>query len=455
LLVDGLLGFIQNLIFLIVAAVILLNLSASLALWSFLGIIIALLITASFKRPIETGTRDLREIMADLSHFLAERLGALRALRFHATQSEEQQDFGRRNAELVSKMLKFQLLDATATGLPGIILTANLAWIYLLGGRLLESAEISLGTFVAFILYQGRLYGPARGLLGLVRNLQEVRVSLDRVSEILRREEALSVTKKTVASHKEEEALLIQNLSFAYPGGPPVLQEINLRIDSGQKVALFGISGSGKSTLVQILFGLRSPQQGQVITGDKKLGYASSDPFLLHATVEENLRYGNPHASIEEMVTAAHIAAAHNFITALPKGYRTVIGGRGQILSDGQRQRLGIVRLVLTRPDILVFDEAFSALDPETEALVRHNLWAHFKEQIILVITHRLGGLNEFDQLCLMQQGTLLQLDEKELVATLEPMLSREKETKSHSKPQPDVAAWHISPGLKSKRRTA
>lgn len=422
LLVDGALGFIQSLIFLIVAAAILFNLSSDLALWSFLGIVLALIATTAFRRPIESGTRGIREVMAGLSHFLSERLAALRAVRLHATQQEEQQRFGRHNNELVRKLLRFQLLDAAATGLPGIMLSASLAWIYLLGGGLLERGEISLGTFVAFILYQGRLYGPARGLLGLVRNLQEVRVSLERVNEVLYNED--DACGQTESSDLCPDGLVCKDIVFAYPDSPAVLRGLTLEIERGQRVALFGASGSGKSTLVQILFGLRAPQQGRVHLGGRSLGYAGSDPFLLHASVEENLRYGNPLATPDLVATAARIAAADGFIEELPQGYQTIIGGRGQVLSDGQRQRLGLARLVINSPDILVFDEAFSALDPETEALVRRNLWAHFQDRIIMVVTHRLGGLDEFNRLCLLQDGQIRQVDEKELVMALGAMPS-------------------------------
>ncbi len=421
LLVDGALGFIQNLIFLAVAASILFNLSRELALWSFLGIGVALMITAAFRRPIESGTRGIREVMAGLSHFLSERLGALRAVRLHGTQNEERRRFGRRNADLVRKLLRFQALDAAATGLPGIMLTASLAWIYLLGAGLLESGAISLGTFVAFILYQGRLYGPARGLLGLVRNLQEVRVSLERVAEVLTGEGEGEACANGDRADLCPEGLRFEGISFAYPGSPPVLRGVDLQVAPGQRVALFGASGAGKSTLVQILFGLRQPHRGRVDYRGK-IGYAGSEPFLLHASVEENLGYGNPLASLEEITEAARLAGAHGFIEDLPQGYQTVIGGRGLALSDGQRQRLGIARLILNRPDILVLDEAFSALDPETEALVRQNLWAVFNDRIILSITHRLDGLNAFDRLCLLQDGELRAVEERELRAALGPL---------------------------------
>jgi len=426
LLVDGVLGFFQNVLFLLVAAVILLNLSTPLALWSFAGLALALLITIAFRQPIETGTRGLREVMADLSHFLSERLSALRAVRLHAAQQEEQQRFAQLNAGMIRKMLRFQVLDAVASGTPGLALTASLAWIYLLGGRLLESGTIGLGTFVAFILYQGRLYGPARGLLGMVRGFQEAQVSLSRIAELLEGENSLPDASVATLGVSEKVGLVVDGVSFAYLDNPPVLRQLNLQLAPGAKVGLFGTSGAGKSTLVQILFGLRRPQQGRVlITGldsDSKatpfarhLGYAGAEPFLLHATVEENLRYGNPAATQEQLIEAARLAEAEDFILGLPDGYATAIGGRGLALSDGQRQRIGLARLALRSPNILVLDEAFSALDPETEMRVRHNFWRAFHDRIILSITHRLSGLEDYERLYLLRDGQVRHVGSKEL----------------------------------------
>jgi len=185
LLVDGVIGFLHNVLFLLISAAILIYLSPILALWSYLGLALALVLTVAFRSPIEKGTRGIREKMADLSHFLAERLGALRGIRFHRAEAQELETFRELNEQLVQHVLRFQITQSAATQLPGLALSFSLAWIYLLGGGLLESGAIGLGTFVAFVLYQGRLYGPASGLLGLVRTLQEARVSLDRVVEIL------------------------------------------------------------------------------------------------------------------------------------------------------------------------------------------------------------------------------------------------------------------------------
>ncbi len=199
---------------------------------------------------------------------------------------------------------------------------------------------------------------------------------------------------------------------------------------------MFGLSGTGKSTLVQLLFGLRKPHNGKVKIGTggrdrhphDSLGYASSDPFLLHASVRENLCYGNPDVSTDAMAEAARLAEANKFILSLPQGFETVIGGRGHTLSDGQRQRLGLARLFLLDPDVLVLDEAFSAMDPETESRVRANLFDTFADRAVLAISHRLSGLEQFDRLLLMQEGQLHEVSREELFAYFDLHSSQEEQ---------------------------
>ncbi len=418
LLVDGMLGGLQNVLFLGVAAAITFALSPALALWSFLGVLLALAAAAAFRRAVEDRTRHVRDAMVDLSHFLSERLGALRAIRLHRTQHEEQARLAVRSESLAREVVRFHVLDSVATGIPGLALTLALAWIYVVGGGLLEAGTISLGTFVAFVLYQGRLFGPAQGLLALVRNLQEARVSVARVAEVLGPEDdgqARACSVRAVAG--DEGALVLKDVTFAYAGKPAVFDRVNVRIERGERVALFGASGAGKSTLVHLLFGLREPVTGRVsidertahdverTSGAMALGYAGAEPFLLHASVEENLRYGNPGARREDVKRAVALAEAEAFIAALPEGLATIIGGRGLALSDGQRQRLGLARLFLRDPRILVLDEAFSGLDLETETRIRRNLWTAFPDRTALVISHRPVGLPDFDRILLLRDG--------------------------------------------------
>jgi len=434
LLVDGLLGAVQNVLFLGVAAVITFSLSATLALWSFGGVFLALLATTSFRRPVEQKTRRVREAMADLSHFLSERLAALRAIRFHRTEREEQERLAAASEQLNREVVGFQVLDSMSTGAPGLLLTLALAWIYIAGGSLLEAGTISLGTFVAFVLYQGRLFGPAQGLLGLVRNLQEARVSVARVAEVMGSDEPAAQPDAPPGGSVAEgevfaihDVIAMNDVAFAYAGKPAVLQRVNLHMRRGERVGLFGASGAGKSTLVHLLFGLRQPTAGLILIDGRPydgahaaarredLGYAGAEPFLLHATVEENLRYGNPGATREDLERAAAMAEADAFIKALPDGFRTVIGGRGLALSDGQRQRIGLARLFLRNPRVLVLDEAFSGLDLETEARVRQHLWEAFPDRTALVISHRPVRLEEFDRILFLHDGRLIKVSPDEL----------------------------------------
>lgn len=416
LIVDGLLGAAQHLVFLAVAAAILVRLSPPLALWSFAGVALALAAAAAFRGPVEARAAEVRAAMAGVSHLLSERLSALRPIRFHGTEAEERERLSAESGRLSRAVVRHQLLDSAVTGAPGLLLTLALAWIYVLGGRLLEGGQITLGTFVAFVLYQGRLFSPAQGILALVRNLQESRVSVERVAQVLaaapppRRGEA-------PARAGGSAAVVLEDVTFGYPGKAPVLRQASLRVGAGERVALFGASGAGKSTLVQLLFGLRAPASGAVrVDGvapgghpalGEVLGYAGAEPFLLHASVEENVRYGNPRATPEALARALRLAEAEAFVESLPEGPRTVIGGRGLALSDGQRQRIGLARLFLREPKVLVLDEAFSALDLETEARVRRNMWEAFPDRTALVISHRPVGLDELDRILLLREGRL------------------------------------------------
>lgn len=435
LLVEGMLGGIANVLFLAVAAVITFSLSPLLALWSFAGLALALVAANAFRRPVEARTRRVREAMADLSHFLSERLAALRAIRFHRTARSEADELARANAALRREVVGFQWLDAASSGIPGLALTLALAWIYVAGGRLLEAGTITLGTFVAFVLYQGRLFAPAQGLVGLVRNLQQARVSLERVGEVLGDDAPPTMAPPCSATVREAHlAIELADVWFAYDGKPPVLRGACLALAPGERVALFGASGAGKSTIVQLLFGLREPAAGAVrVDGASPLagpdaatiGYAGAEPFLLHATIEENLRYGCPGADRAAIERAAALADADRFIAELPAGYATVVGGRGLALSDGQRQRLGIARLALAAPRILVLDEAFSALDLDTELRVRRNLWAAFPDHTALVISHRPVGLAECTRVLFLRDGRLAPIAPRELPSFVAPPPAR------------------------------
>jgi ATP-binding cassette subfamily B protein len=212
------------------------------------------------------------------------------------------------------------------------------------------------------------------------------------------------------------------NVDFAYSGNPPTLTDFTIRIPAGETHAIVGSTGAGKSTVIKLLLRFYDPNQGSVKIGGhdirdlrysalrKLMGYVSQDVFLFHGTVRENIAYGNPDATPEQIEEAARLAEAHDFITQLPHGYETVIGERGQKLSGGQRQRLSLARAIVRDPKILVLDEATSAVDNETEAAIQRSLAHVTKNRTSVVIAHRLSTVRNAHRIWVLERGRVVEV---------------------------------------------
>jgi ATP-binding cassette subfamily B protein len=212
-----------------------------------------------------------------------------------------------------------------------------------------------------------------------------------------------------------------ENVSFAYPDRPPVVESLTLKVPTGQTVAIVGSTGSGKSTLVKLLLRFYDVSQGQIVLDGvdirdinptdlrRGIGLVSQDVFLFHGTVAENITYGTFAATREEIIHAAKLAEAHEFIQALPQGYDTLVGERGQKLSGGQRQRIAIARAILKNPPILVLDEATSAVDNETEAAIQRSLDTITQNRTTIAIAHRLSTIRNAHRIYVMEDGQLVE----------------------------------------------
>jgi ABC-type multidrug transport system fused ATPase/permease subunit len=271
---------------------------------------------------------------------------------------------------------------------------------------------------LAFRSYVGYVYGPAQFLANINLQLQNALAALARVSALYN-----IVPEETGAGLRVEHlsgAVEFRNVSFAYAGNQPVLNDVSFQIRAGEHIAIVGPSGVGKTTLISLLLRFYQPLGGEIWFDDRpalayelsslrrRIGYVSQDTLLLSGTILDNLRYGNPEAGYEQVVQAATIAGIHDFIVGLPEGYDAVVGEKGVNLSEGQKQRLSIARALIKSPDILVLDEPTSALDSITEKSIWDVLPATMHDKTLFVVAHRLSTAQSADRILLLNENRLV-----------------------------------------------
>ena len=292
------------------------------------------------------------------------------------------------------------------------------------GASMVLSGELTLGQLIAFRIISGYVTQPLLRLSAIWQNIQELRVSFERLADVIDTpEESDEVDKSKVMLPPLQGDVRFENLSFRFTSGQPqVLKKVNLEVPSGTFVGVVGQSGSGKSTLMKLLPRLYAPEEGRILIDGydigkvelyslrRQIGIVPQDPLLFSGTVSENIALTNPEASSKEIVRAAQLANAHDFIMDLPSGYSTSVGERGAALSGGQRQRVAIARTLLSNPKLLVMDEATSALDYETERKVCDNLLDNLNDRTVFFITHRLSTIRQADMIVMLHAGAVVEV---------------------------------------------
>ncbi len=294
-------------------------------------------------------------------------------------------------------------------------------WI---GASMVLSGDLTLGQLIAFRIISGYVTQPLLRLSTIWQNIQELRVSFERLADVIDTpEESDEVDKSKVMLPPLQGQVRFEDLSFRFrPGQPEVLKDVNLEVAAGTFVGIVGQSGSGKSTLMKLLPRLYEPGEGRILIDGydigkvelyslrRQIGIVPQDPLLFSGTVSENIALTNPEASSEEIVRAARLANAHDFIMDLASGYSTPVGERGAALSGGQRQRVAIARTLLSNPKLLVMDEATSALDYETERKVCDNLLENLNDRTVFFITHRLSTIRNADMIVMLDKGAVVEV---------------------------------------------
>jgi ABC-type multidrug transport system fused ATPase/permease subunit len=304
---------------------------------------------------------------------------------------------------------------------PVVYTIINTLVVFGYGGFLVIQGSLTIGSLVAFTIYQGRLFSPLQGLMDGYLGMQKSRVAIQRVKEILDVQPAFQEDGQVVREGQPfEGAIAFEKVSFAYEKEEPVLRDLSFEIPACKVTAIVGPSGVGKTTLCHLIMRLFDPDSG-LITLDgidlkeykvewlrKQIALVSQDTFLFHTSILENIRFARPEASYEGIVEASKAACIHEFIESLPDQYYTVVGDRGVRLSGGQKQRISIARSVLMAPKVLILDEATAFLDPASEERLKRTLHALMKEKTVVVISHRPSAIEWADKIVALDSGRLI-----------------------------------------------
>lgn len=290
---------------------------------------------------------------------------------------------------------------------------------FLWGGYKVIHGELNVGSYGVLVFLTQRLLWPLTTLATTMDLYERAMASTRRILDLL--QTPIVTVSGKLPLIKTEGHFLFQDVCFKYQTGPLVLKNIDLEIKPHKTTAIVGSTGSGKSSLLKLLFRFYEPTSGQIMLDGillknfdisqlrERIAYVSQDVFLFHGTVRENILYGNLNATDAQILDAAKLAEAHEFISRLPQGYDTMIGERGQKLSGGQRQRLSLARAIIKNPDILVLDEATSAVDNETEAAIQRSLTKVTKDRTTIIIAHRLSTIVHADTIYVLEQGHLVE----------------------------------------------
>jgi len=401
-----------------ITTIILLWLNWKMVVMSYCFLPLALLAIHWIRPKIIALSRNMTEGNADISHFLFESLGSTRLIRAFDAEGLESEKLEQKQSKILEYLLRYQMLGAWSGLVPTVFIIINSIIIFGYGGFLVLEGAMTLGSLMAFSIYQGRVLSPLQGPMNGFLEVQKAKISLSRVKEILEiQPDCLEYGDTIIRDEELEGEVVFDRVAFAYEKEEPVLQSLSFRIPAGKTTALIGPSGSGKTTVCHLAMRLFDPDSGSVSLDGidlktlrkdwlrKQITLISQDTVLFHTSILENIRFSNPAAGESEVVEAAKAACIHDFIQSLPKGYHTEVGDRGVRLSGGEKQRVSIARSILIKPKILIMDEATAYLDTNTEKELKDTMQTLFTGKTIVVISHRMSTVQDADKIVVMGEN--------------------------------------------------
>ncbi len=424
-LVQGLLAFFPivsgNILLLVLSLAVMLYLSPLLAIVSAVVAPAVLIVSFRMRWRIFPATWDGQQREGDVAQIVDEGVNGVRVVKAFGQERRELERLVESANRLYGSQMRAVRLQARYQPILQAIPSLGQVAILAVGGYLALEHEITIGTFLAFSTYVAQMVAPARVLAGVLTIAQQARAGVERIFQLIDLPPAIVDAPDAVDPGRLEGAIDFEHVSFAYPDGPPVLEDFELHVAPGERVALVGPSGSGKSTVALMLGRFHDPGEGCVRVDGRdvrgltlhslrsQLAYVFEETFLFSESVRANIAYGRPQATNAEIEAAAGVAGAHEFIEALPRGYDTVVGERGLTLSGGQRQRIALARAILVDPRILVLDDATSAVDARVEAAIHDGLRRVLEGRTTLLVAHRRSTLHLADRIAVLDGGRVVE----------------------------------------------
>ena len=378
-----------------------------------------LLFVMRFKKAVKEVTKIVRVKQSDVVAVVQEGLGSVRAVKAFGRQDLEVAHMEAASHATVEAALKARQVKSLLSPVVSVVVALCTAVVLWKGTSLIVAGTMTAGALTVYLAYLTKFFKPVKDLASMTSVIAQTTVALERIQAILSADDIVPERADAIDPGQVKGAIAFEHVAFGYTDDAPVLKDVSFTIAPGQVVGVVGPTGSGKSTVLSLIPRFYDPSAGRVLIDGKdvntfklaalrsQVGFVLQETVLFRGTIRENIAYGRPGATDEEIIAAAKLANADEFITRMPHGYDSVVGERGDTLSGGQRQRIGIARAVIRNSPIMILDEPTAALDTESERLVIEGLERLMKGRTVIMIAHRLSTLRDADKIIVLKDGVV------------------------------------------------
>jgi subfamily B ATP-binding cassette protein MsbA len=374
----------------------------------------------SLTRRIKQATREVRKKEGEVVSVVQETLSSIRVVKAFAREDYEEDRLDKETLESINLTLRARRFKAMLSPMVDVIVAVGTCLVLWYGAGLVLKGQLTAGSLIVFLLYLGKLYKPMRDLSKMTDTASRALIGAERIKEIIKTEEQSDDAPGALIAPRFKGEIEFEGVNFSYRDDRTVLKNVNFHVRPGEFAAFVGPTGAGKSTIINLIPGFYLPKQGRVLVDGidirefttkslrEQISFVLQETVLFRASISQNIAYGKPDASRSEIVRAARLANAHEFIEQMPEGYETLVGERGVTLSGGQRQRIAIARAIIRNSPILILDEPTSGLDASAEKIVMEALERLMQGKTTLMIAHHLETVQKADVIFVMEHGRII-----------------------------------------------